>query len=44
MKLSVYIVLTFSRNEMIGGGGGGPERRGKAKWGGWLSRNGELPY
>ena len=30
---------------MIGGGGGGdPEKRGKAKWGGWLSRNGELPY
>ena len=43
MKLSVYIVLTFSRNEMIGGGGD-PEKRGKAKWGGWLSRNGELPY
>ena len=30
---------------MIGGaGGGGPGKRGKVKGGGWLSRNGELPY
>ena len=48
MKLSVYIVLTFSRNEMIGGGGGGGREKGGGGkgggGGGWLSRNGELPY